>query len=127
MTHPKLTHAAQGVAALLLLTTATMKFMGDPGSVEVFVILDMEPAGRYVIAVLELVAALLLLSPLAALGSVIAVAVMCGATIAHLTQLGLQIDSNGGRLVGMLVVVLCCAGYVLVERRRELPLVGDTL
>ena len=127
MTHPKLTHAAQGIASMLLLMAATMKFIADPGSVEVFVSLDMEPAGRYAIAVIELVAALLLLSSSAALGSVIAVAVMCGAIIAHVTQLGLAVNNDGGMLVGMLVVVLLCAGYVLVSRRKEIPFVGDTL
>ena len=127
MTHPKLTRIAQGIAAMLLLLAAIMKFIGDPGSVEVFVSLDMEPAGRYVIAVIEMVAGLLLLSPFAALGSVMVVAVMCGAIIAHVTQLGLVVNNDGGRLVGMLVVVLLCAGYVLVSRRKEIPFVGDTL
>ena len=81
MTHPKLTRAAQGVAAMLLLMVSVMKFIGDPGSIEIFVSLEMEPTGRYVIAVIEMVAALLLLTPFAALGSVMAVAVMCGAII----------------------------------------------
>ena len=127
MTHPKLTRTAQGVAAMLLLMASVMKFLGDPGSIEIFVSLEMEPIGRYVIAVIELVAALLLLSPFAALGSVIVVGVMCGAIIAHVTRLGLVVNDDGGRLVGMLVVVVLCAVYVLVSRRKELPLVGDTL
>ncbi len=126
MTHPNFTRAAQGIVALLLFFAATQKFIGDPGTVEVFVGLGMEPAGRYVIAVIELAAALLILSPFAALGSVIAVSVMCGAIIAHVTQLGLVVNNDGGRMVGMLVVVLLCAGYVLVSRRKEIPLVGDT-
>ncbi len=87
----------------------------------------MEPAGRYLIGVIELMGALLLLSPFAALGSVIVVAVMCGAIIAHVTQLGLVVNDDGGLLVGMLVVVLLCAGHVLVTRRKELPFVGSTL
>ncbi len=127
MTHPKLTYLAQGVAALLLLTAATMKFVGDPGSVDLFERLGMEPVGRYGIAITELVAALLLLSPFAALGSVIAVAVMCGAIIAHVTQLGLVVNDDGGRLVAMLVVVLVCSVYVLISRRKQIPFVGDTL
>lgn len=127
MTHPTLTRAAQGVAAMLLLAAAAMKFMGDPGSVEVFVSLDMEPGGRYLIAVIEVSAALLLLSPLATLGAVLTVAVMCGAILAHVTQLGLVVNDDGGMLVGMLLMVLLCASYVLVSRRKELPFVGNTL
>ncbi|MFV2074229.1 MAG: DoxX family protein [Thermoanaerobaculales bacterium] len=126
MRHPNLTRAAQGIAALLLLVAATTKFIGDPGSVEVFARLGMEPAGRYAIAVIELVAALLLLSPFAALGSVVAVSVMLGAIIAHCTQLGLVVDNDGGHMVGTLVVVLLCAGFVLVSRRKEIPFVGET-
>ncbi len=126
MIHPNLTRIAQGIVALLLFFAATQKFIGEPGTVEVFMGLDMEPAGRYVIAVIELAAALLIVSPFAALGSVMAVSVMCGALIAHLTQLGLVVNNDGGRMVGMLVVVLLCAGYVLVSRRKEIPLVGDT-
>lgn len=127
MTHPKLTFAAQGVAGALLLLAAGMKFMGAPGSVLVFASLEMEPTGRYLIGAIELFAALLLLSPSAAVGSLIAVSVMCGAILAHVTQLGLVVDGDGGRLVGMLVAVLASASFVLVSRRRELPLVGRTL
>jgi len=127
MTHPKITYAAQGIAAMLLLVAAGMKFTGQPGSAAIFASLDMEPTGRYLIAVIELAAALMLLSPYAALGSVVAVGVMCGAIIAHVTRLGLVVGDDGGVLVGMLVVVLLCASYVLFSRRREIPLVGNTL
>jgi putative oxidoreductase len=127
MKHSNLTRAAQCVAAILLLLAAMMKFMGDPGGVQVFAELGMEPTGRYIIATVELSAALLLMSPLAALGSVLAVAVMFGAIIAHVTQLGLVVNNDGGLMVGMLVVVFLCASYVLVSRRKEIPLVGDSL
>ncbi len=127
MKSPKLTLAAQGIAAMLLIVASTMKLTGDPDSIEIFVSLDMEPTGRYVIAVIELVAALLLLSPFAALGSVIVVGLMCGAIIAHVTELGLVVNNDGGMLVSMLAAVLLCAGFVLVSRRKEIPIVGDTL
>ncbi len=127
MTHPWITRTAQGIAAMLLFMASIMKFMGDPGSIEIFASLGMEPTGRYVIAVIELLAGLLLLSAYAALGSVIVVAVMCGAIIAHVTQLGFVVNDDGGMLFGMLVVVLLCASTVLVLRRKEIPLVGDTL
>ena len=98
MTYPRLTYAAQVMAAVILLMASAMKFVGNVDSVEVFVRLGMEPGGRYLIAVIEALAALLLLSPLAALGSVIAVGVMSGAIIAHATQLGLSVNNDGGLL-----------------------------
>lgn len=127
MKHPKLTYTAQAVAAALMLTAAVLKFIGNTNSVAIFDSLDMEPTGRYVIAAVEVAGAMLLLSPFAALGSVLVVGVMCGAIIAHVTQLGLVVNNDGGQLVGMLGVVLLSASYVLVSRRKEIPLVGDTL
>ncbi|MCF6227050.1 MAG: DoxX family protein [Planctomycetes bacterium] len=127
MTHSKITYAAQGIASMILVGASVMKFMGDSGSVEIFSSLGMEPTGRYVIAVIEMAAALLLLSPLAAAGSVLVVGVMCGAVIAHISQLGLSVNGDGGMAVVMLFVVLTCAGYVMVARRREIPIVGGTL
>ena len=123
MKHPILTRVAQLIAAVILLVAAIMKFMGDPGSVEVFVLLEMEPTGRYIIATLELAAALLLLSPYAAMGALLAVGVMCGAIIAHTTHLGLGAD--GGKTVVLLLAVLLSASFVLFSRRKELPLLGD--
>lgn len=127
MTHPWLTRTAQGVAAVILLMAAIMKLVGYQGSIQLFVHLGMEPTGRHVIAVIELVAALLMLSPFAAMGALLAVAVMFGAIIAHVTQLGLVVHNDGGLMVGMLCVVLLCAGHVLIARRKEIPFVGDTL
>ena len=126
MSHRKLTYVAQAIAALLLLWASFGKFMGGKESVAVFTRLGMEPTGRYLIAVIELTAALLLLSPQAASGSALAFGVMCGTVLAHLTQLGLSVNGDGGRMAGMLAVVLIMSGYVLVARRRELPLVGET-
>ena len=127
MNRKLIVRVAQGVAAMILMAAGVMKFMRAPGSVVVFELLDMEPAGRYLVAVIEIAAAMLLLSPFAALGSLIAVAVMCGAIIAHATQLGFVVNDDGGRLVGMLVMALMSSGFVLVTRRKELPLLGKNL
>lgn len=121
------TRAARGIAAILLLMAAGMKFIGDPAAIEIFVRLDMEPAGRFVVAFVEVLAALLLVSPFAALGSLLAVAIMLGASIAHATQLGVVVNDDGGMLFGMLLLVLACSSYVLVSLRKKIPLVGDTL
>jgi hypothetical protein len=127
MKYPKLTLASQWIAALLLAVASILKWISDPGSVEVFVVLDMEPTGRYVIATIEMLAALLLISPFASVGALLAVSVMCGAIIAHLTQLGIVVNGDGGMVVGMLLMVLVTSAYVLISRRQELPLVGETL
>lgn len=127
MKHLIFTRAARGIAAMVLLMAAIMKLIGDPGAVEIFIRLDMEPAGRFVVAFVELLAAMLLISHYAALGSLLAVSIMLGAIIAHITQLGIVVNDDGGLLFGMLFIVLLCASFVLVSRRREIPLIGDTL
>lgn len=122
-----LTYLAQGLAAVILAMASATKFLGAPDAVLMFEKLGMEPTGRFVIAVVEMTAALLLLSPFAALGAALAVAVMSGAIIAHATRIGIVVNGDGGQLFGMLVAVLISSAYVLVRRRRELPLIGKTL
>jgi len=126
MKHSRIIYVAQAIAAALLLYAASMKLMGTEESRMIFARLDMEPVGRYLIALIELTAAFLLLSPAAATGSVLAVGVMCGAIIAHLTRLGLEVSGDGGMMFGTLVVVLLCSGFVMIARRHEIPVVGDT-
>ncbi len=58
------TRVAQFVAAAILIFAAVMKFKGDPGAVFIFSELEMEPGGRYIAAVFEMIAGLLL-TPLA--------------------------------------------------------------
>ena len=127
MKHAKLVYAAQGVAGAILLAASVMKFIDDPASIAVFESLNMEPGGRYIIGVIELFAALLLLSPYAVFGAIMAVSVMCGAIIAHTTKLGIVVNDDNGLMASLLVVVFLCSGYVLFSRRKELPVVGDTL
>jgi hypothetical protein len=127
MKHNKIVYVAQAIPAAVLLLMGVTKFMGTAGEVELFTLLEMEPHGRYLIGVLEVTAALLLLSPQAAIGSLLTVGIMCGAIIAHATRIGLVFRDDGGMLFGLLVLVVTSATVVLIARRRELPVVGKTL
>ncbi len=126
MKHSKLTYAAQGIAATILFMASGMKFFGDPASIAVFEQLEMEPVGRFLIAFIEMAAALLLISPFAVAGAALAFSVMCGAIIAHTTRLGFVVNEDSGLLAGLLFVVLICSCFVLFSRRKEIPLVADT-
>ncbi len=138
MRRPVLTYTAQAVAGLIMLYAALLKFQGAPMSVEAFSALGMEPTGRYLIGCLELLAGLMLLSPFAALGAMLTAGVMCGAVIAHATRLGISMASGDGSVpqstlgpgifaLAALGLVIVCALYVLISRRKELPFIGDTL
>jgi putative oxidoreductase len=115
------------IAAGVLMPVGSMKLFGDDMSVLLFDLLGMEPHGRIIVGVIEVTAALLLLSPQSAIGALIAVGIMFGAIIAHITVLGVQVGGDGGRLVMMLVLVFASSAVVFIAQRRDLPIVGSTL
>lgn len=127
MKHSKLTLVAQFLAAMAVFMAGAMKFAGSGSTVQIFSTLDMEPQGRYLIGFIEITAAMLLVSPFAALGALLSVAVMCGAIIAHATLLGFDVEGDHGKHILMLAGVLIASLFVLVSRRKELPIVGKTL
>lgn len=119
--------AAQIVAAVLMGQTLFFKFTADPGAVQLFTTLGVEPWGRYGTGILELIAVVLLLVPAPYLGkhawgAALGAALMVGALLSHVTKLGF--DGTYGQLAIMAVVVLVCCLYVIWEKRSELPFVG---
>jgi len=127
MKYPKLTLVAQVLAAMALLMAGVMKLAGEETSVQIFTQLGMEPTGRFLVGFIEITAAMLLLSPFAAIGALLSSAVMCGAIIAHATFLGLEIEGDHGKHILLLSMVLVTSLFVLVSRRKELPILGETL
>jgi hypothetical protein len=120
--------SAQLVAAAILAQTLFFKFTGAAESKYIFATLGLEPWGRIGSGVVELVAVVLLLVPAtAALGALLALGVISGAIVSHLTRLGIVVQGDGGLLFGLAVVVFLASATVLVLRRRELPLVGERL
>lgn len=120
--------ACQLVAAVILGQTLFFKFTGAPESKYIFSTLGVEPWGRIGTGVLELVAVGLLLYPrTAVLGAALAVGLMGGAIMSHLTRLGIEVQGDGGLLFKLAVTVLVTALVVVFIRRRDLPVVGERL
>lgn len=118
----------QLIAAGILLQTLFFKFSGAAESVYIFTTLGMEPWGRLGSGVVELIAAALLLySPTAAIGALLAIGVMSGAIVSHLTRLGIVVQGDGGLLFGLAFGVFVSSAIVLVIRRTQLPVVGQYL
>jgi len=116
----------QITAAVILGQTLFFKFTGAPESKYIFSTLGIEPWGRIGTGVLELITVVLLLFPrTAVLGAVLAIGLMGGAIMSHLTRLGIEVQGDHGLLFALAVTVLLTAAAVLVIRWRELPLVGD--
>jgi hypothetical protein len=115
----------QVLVAGILLQTLFFKFTGAAESVYIFSTLGAEPWGRIGSGVVELVAALLLLIPLTAtIGAALALAVITGAILSHLTILGIDVQGDGGLLFGLAVTVFLASGLILLLRRGEIPVVG---
>lgn len=115
-------------AAIILLQTLFFKFTGAPESVYIFTKVGMEPWGRYGTGVVELIAAILLLSSCHCwLGAVLALGVMGGAIVSHLTVLGIEVQGDGGLLFALALTVAVCSLVALVLHRRQIPLVSKYL
>jgi uncharacterized membrane protein YphA (DoxX/SURF4 family) len=116
------------IAAVILLQTLYFKFSGAPESVYIFTKVGLEPWGRIGSGVAELVAAALLLIPaLTWLGAALALAVIGGAIVSHLTVLGIEVMGDGGLLFALAVVVAICSAAVLFIHRHALPIIGARL
>src|SRR5436190_13374724 len=93
-------------AAIILLQTLFFKFTAAPESVYIFTKVGAEPWGRIGSGVVELIAAVLLQVPRTAwVGAAIAMGVMAGAIVSHLTILGVVVMNDGGLLFGLALTV----------------------
>jgi hypothetical protein len=121
-----LSWVGQVVAAAILLQTLYFKFTGAHESVYIFTTLGIEPWGRIGSGVAELIAAVLLLIPATAgIGAILALGIISGAILSHLTKLGIQVQGDGGLLFGLAVTVFVCALLVAWIRRDQIPLVRN--
>ena len=115
----------QLVVAGILLQTLFFKFTGAAESVYIFSTLGAEPWGRVGSGVVELIAAILLLVPATTtIGAALALAVITGAILSHLTVLGIEVQGDGGLLFALALVVFVASAAILLLRRGEIPLVG---
>jgi len=116
----------QLVAAAILLQTLYFKFTGAPESVYIFTTLGLEPWGRIGSGVVELIAAILLLIPATAgFGAVLALGVISGAIMSHLTKLGIEVQGDGGLLFGLAITVFVTSLIVGWLRRVTIPVVRN--
>ena len=116
------------IVAVILIQTLRFKFTAHPDSVYIFETIGLEPFGRIGIGVLELIAGLLLLFRKTAwAGSLLTVGLMAGAIMMHLTQLGIEVRNDGGVLFYTALATFVMAFILLVNFRKELPIIGSKL
>ena len=108
------------IAALIMLQTLYFKFSGAEESVYIFSQLGMEPWGRIATGVLELIASILILYPKTTFfGSVLAIGLMSGAVIAHLSKLGIVVKNDGGQLFIYALLVLVSSLILAILYRND--------
>ena len=118
----------RAVVAVILLQTLFFKVTSAPESVYIFKTVGQEPWGRYGSGVVELIAAILLFVPsLVPVGAGLALGVMSGAILFHLTKLGIVVQDDGGLLFGLALIVWAGSALVLGLYRRDLPIIGVKL
>jgi putative oxidoreductase len=114
------------VAAVILGQTLFFKFTGSEESVYIFTKVGFEPWGRYGSGVAELVAAILLLTPrFAWAGALLALGVIGGALMSHLTLLGIVVKDDGGLLFGLAITVFVASAVTVLLHRRQIPVVSQ--
>ncbi len=111
------------VPAVILLQTLFFKFTASPESVYIFTTLGVEPWGRILSGIMELVAGILLVIPrLSIYGALIGAGVMAGAIVSHLFVLGVEVMGDGGQLFIYALITMICCLTILIINRKQLPL-----
>ncbi|WP_431135442.1 DoxX family membrane protein [Psychroserpens mesophilus] len=113
------------IVAVILIQTLRFKFTAHPDSIYIFTKLNLEPIGRIGIGIAELIAGiLLLLRKTAWVGAFLTLGIIGGAIVMHLTQLGIEINDDGGLLFITAVLTFILSGILLYLYRKEIPFTG---
>lgn len=112
---------ARLAAAFIMGQTLFFKFTGSAESIYIFSTVGMEPWGRWMVGLMELIAAILLIIPKTAwAGGVIAVGLMVGAIGMHLTILGIEVMEDKGQLFYYALIVFLCGLYVVFSNKDKI-------
>jgi len=116
------------VIAIILIQTLRFKFTAHPDSVYIFQKIGLEPIGRISIGILELIAGILVLIPKTVwAGALLTLGLIGGAIMLHLTQLGIEVNNDGGMLFITAVVTFILAAIVLFIYKKDIPIIGKKL
>ncbi|KAA5824741.1 DoxX family protein [Algibacter amylolyticus] len=110
------------LVSAILIQTLRFKFLAHPDSIYIFKKVGIEPIGRIGIGVLELISGILILIPKTVwIGASLAIGIIGGAIIMHLTVLGITVKHDGGLLFGTAVLTFILASIILFLYRRDIP------
>ncbi len=131
--------ACRIVAAVILLQTLFFKFTAAPESIYIFTKLGtfihsyvpiasigmVEVSARIGSGIMELIAAVLLVTPrFVWAGAVLAMAATGGAIVSHLTFLGIEVQGDKGLLFFLAIAVFVTSAIALFLHRMQIPVLG---
>jgi putative oxidoreductase len=120
--------AVRILTSLILLQTLYFKFTAQPESVYIFSKLGLEPYGRIGSGIAELIAGILILIPRYTwIGAGMALCVISGAIVAHLTNLGIEVLGDGGQLFLYALIVFVGSIILLYHHRKQIPFINKIL
>jgi len=109
------------IVAIILIQTLRFKFSGHPDSVYIFEKVGLEPVGRIGIGILELIAGILILIPKTVwMGALLALGILGGAIMMHLTQIGIEVRNDGGLLFFTAIITFILSGIILYMNRSKI-------
>lgn len=111
-----LSHWIPRILVILIVgQTIPAKLMATPESIWIFSELNMEPGGRILIAIFELIAVLSLATRFYILGAILSLSIISAANFYHFTVLGLEVQQDGGLLFILSIVVLMCSLWLVMH------------
>lgn len=110
------------IIAIILLQTLRFKFTAHPDSVYIFSKAGLEPYGRILIGILELISSILLLrNKTAWIGAVLTSGIIGGAIFLHLTKIGIQVNNDNGVLFITAIITFILSIIIIYIHRKDLP------
>jgi putative oxidoreductase len=114
------------IVAVILIQTLRFKFLAHPDSVFIFTQAGLEPEGRIIIGLLELVAAFLIIFPKTVwLGAGLTLGIISGAIFLHLTKIGIDVQGDGGSLFYTAILIFVLSAIILWHERKKIPVLGN--
>ncbi len=109
------------VVAITLLQTLYFKFTAHPDSVHIFSSLGLEPYGRIIVGIMELITSILILIPRTKMfGMLGSLGIIAGAIFSHVLVLGVNVQGDGGDLFALAILVFVSSSVFLWIHRDEL-------
>jgi putative oxidoreductase len=113
--------AAQVVVCFVLIRSSFNKFRGAEKSVYIFTKIGFGSFERYLVALEELLASVLIVIPQTiVIGSIFALFTSISALLFHSTSLGLEVKKDKGRLFQLALLLLALSLLIFILRFQEL-------